>query len=461
MTQNRNLSVHADFLTSSGVLNITGGGTGQTTASAGFNALSPVTSTGDLIVGNGTNTSTRLAIGTNGQFLQSNGTTAVWSTTLSIGNGGTGQTTAATAFNALSPITSVGDLIIGNGTNAATRLAIGTNGQFLQSNGTIAGWSTTLGLANGGTGQTTASAGFNALSPITSTGDLIIGNGTNSATRLAIGTNNQVLTSNGTTATWSTPSTGVSSITFGTTGLTPNTATTGTVTVAGTLAIGNGGTGQTTASAAFNALSPITSTGDLIIGNGTNAATRLAIGTNNQVLTSNGTTATWATPAGGGAMTLISTQTASSSSSIAWTGLTLDKYVLIINNLTPSASDQIVITFGTGAGPTYLSSGYYYQNIVGGTSSVTGVGNSSTGKIFLYANAGANTRGVSGIINFTGLTNTSAATLTGNTVSIGTSSQNLVTGGVNPGAQVTAIQLTYNGSANFSSGSASLYSISS
>jgi hypothetical protein len=69
--------------------------------------------------------------------------------------------------------------------------------------------------------------------------------------------------------------------------------------VTGTVAIGNGGTGQTTASAAFNALSPITTTGDLIIGNGTNSATRLGIGTNGYVLTSNGTTATWSAATGG------------------------------------------------------------------------------------------------------------------------------------------------------------------
>jgi len=80
------------------------------------------------------------------------------------------------------------------------------------------------------------------------------------------------------------------------------------ITASGTLAISysgtalpvlNGGTGQTTASAAFNALSPITTTGDLIIGNGTNSATRLAIGTSTHVLTSNGTTATWAAASGG------------------------------------------------------------------------------------------------------------------------------------------------------------------
>jgi hypothetical protein len=68
---------------------------------------------------------------------------------------------------------------------------------------------------------------------------------------------------------------------------------------AGTLPIAAGGTGQTTAGAAFNALSPITTTGDLIIGNGTNSATRLGIGANGYVLTSNGTTASWVAAAGG------------------------------------------------------------------------------------------------------------------------------------------------------------------
>ena len=69
--------------------------------------------------------------------------------------------------------------------------------------------------------------------------------------------------------------------------------------LANALSIANGGTGQTTASAAFNALSPITTTGDIIIGNGTNSATRLPIGASAYVLTSNGTTATWAAATGG------------------------------------------------------------------------------------------------------------------------------------------------------------------
>lgn len=80
-----------------------------------------------------------------------------------------------------------------------------------------------------------------------------------------------------------------------------NQNTTGTASnVTGTVAIANGGTGQTTKAAGFNALSPITTTGDLIIGNGSNSATRLAIGTAGQVLTSNGTTASWQNASSGG-----------------------------------------------------------------------------------------------------------------------------------------------------------------
>ena len=59
------------------------------------------------------------------------------------------------------------------------------------------------------------------------------------------------------------------------------------------LAIGNGGTGQTTASAAFNALSPMTTAGDIIYGGVSGAGTRLAAGTASQVL-HGGSTPSWA-----------------------------------------------------------------------------------------------------------------------------------------------------------------------
>jgi hypothetical protein len=152
--------------------------------------------------------------------------------------------------------------------------------------GTAAGLSATLAIASGGTGQTTAGAAFNALSPITTTGDLILGNGTNSATRLAIGANGYLLTSNGTTASWvAAPAGGVTSFAGGTTGLTPATATTGAITLAGTLAIANGGTNTTATATA----------GGAAYGTGT-AYAFTAAGTAGQVLLSAGASA----PAWGG-----------------------------------------------------------------------------------------------------------------------------------------------------------------
>jgi len=113
---------------------------------------------------------------------------------------------------------------------------------------------TALPIASGGTGQTTATTAFNALSPITTTGDLILGNGTNSATRLGIGTNGYILTSNGTTAAWAASTGGVTSFNAGTTGFTPNTSTTGAITLAGTLIAANGGTGLTSPGSSGNIL---------------------------------------------------------------------------------------------------------------------------------------------------------------------------------------------------------------
>ena len=122
-----------------------------------------------------------------------------------------------------------------------------TAGTGLTLTGTQFSLTNPVAINLGGTGQATASAAFNALSPITTTGDLILGNGTNSATRLAIGANGYLLTSNGTTASWvAAPASGVTTFSAGTTGFTPATATSGAITLAGTLVVGNGGTGVAT-----------------------------------------------------------------------------------------------------------------------------------------------------------------------------------------------------------------------
>jgi hypothetical protein len=85
-----------------------------------------------------------------------------------------------------------------------------------------------------------------------------------------------------------------------------NQNTTGTASnVTGTVAIANGGTGQTTQTAAFDALSPTTTKGDLIVSDGTDNV-RQAVGANNYVLTADSTQATgikWA-PASGSGLTI-------------------------------------------------------------------------------------------------------------------------------------------------------------
>ena len=97
---------------------------------------------------------------------------------------------------------------------------------------TLAG---TLITSNGGTGLSSYTAG-----------DLSYYASGTALTKLAIGTAGQFLTSTGTAPQWSTLS-GVAVTTFsaGTTGFTPSSATAGAVTLAGTLATTNGGTGLT------------------------------------------------------------------------------------------------------------------------------------------------------------------------------------------------------------------------
>lgn len=124
----------------------------------------------------------------------------------------------------------------------------------------VIGWKT-VPVSGGGTGQTSLTAN-----------NVILGNGTSPVQFVAPGTAGNLLTSDGTTWTSSAaPATGVTSFSAGTTGFTPSTGTTGAVTLAGTLATTNGGTGLTTftsGGAVYASSTSALTTGTLPVGSG-------------------------------------------------------------------------------------------------------------------------------------------------------------------------------------------------
>jgi len=141
-----------------------------------------------------------------------------------------------------------------------------------------------LGTTYGGTGLGSYTAG-----------DLTYYSSGTAFSKLAIGTSGQILTSTGSAPQWSTLS-GVAVTTFsaGTTGFTPSSATSGAVTLAGTLATTNGGTGLTSFTAngvVYASSSSALATGSALTFNGSNF--KLTGSDNNNLVysaNSNGTT---------------------------------------------------------------------------------------------------------------------------------------------------------------------------
>jgi len=220
---------------------------------------------------------------------------------------GTGLTAAITSLNGLTAGTqtfSSGSTNIGFTSSSSTHTFIYTG---------------PTAIGNGGTGQATASAAFNALSPQSTKGDLIAFS--TLPVRVPIGADGFVLTADSTQTNgvkWAAGASGPTgtadqvyviphaggTAVFGQVDLSQSAA------VKNQTAIANGGTGQATASAAFGALSPNTTVGDLTGYNGS-ANVRVPVGADNTVLTADHTQAAgfrWGTSAAAGGVTL-NTQT--------------------------------------------------------------------------------------------------------------------------------------------------------
>ena len=145
---------------------------------------------------------TSFSAGTTG-FTPSTGTTGAITLagTLNIANGGTGQTTQQTAINALAGAVTSAQYLRGDGTNVTMSAIQVSDVPTLNQNttGTASNVTGTVAIANGGTGQTSQTAAFDALAPTTTKGDLIAHDGTDNI-RLAVGTNGYVLTADSTAA---------------------------------------------------------------------------------------------------------------------------------------------------------------------------------------------------------------------------------------------------------------------
>ncbi len=225
---------------------------------------------------------------------------------------------------------------------SATALGTGVTGSSLTSVGTITTgtWSATaIAATRGGTGQTAYAVG-----------DLLYADTTTSLAKLAdVATGNALISGGvGVAPAW------------GKIGLTTH--------VSGTLAIGNGGTGQTTAIAGFNALSPMTTLGDTIFRGSTNAE-RLAgnITTTKQFLSQTGTGTVSAAPVWSAVTKSdVGLGNVENTALSTWAGSTAITTLGTISSGTWSASTIATARGGTGQ-TTYTDGQLLIGNTVGNT----------------------------------------------------------------------------------------------
>jgi len=333
-----------------------------TVTSVGLSAPAMFTVSGSPVTGSGT-----LALSYSG-------------TALPIANGGTGQTTANDAFNALAPSQT---------SNA---------GKYLTTNGTTTSWETVGGTTYTRTSftatasQTTFSVTYTVgLIEVYVNGVLLNGadytasNGTSVVLAEACSAGDIVETI--AFASFSVANT-VSSLSGGTTGLTPSSPSTGNVVLAGTLAVANGGTGVTTST-----------------GSGANVL---------------GTSPTLASPTISGAVlssmasSVITSGTAQASTSgtiIEFTGIPnwVKRITVMFNGVSTNGTALVIVQIGS---TTYTTSGYLSSGSQSGASNqVTGLSATTGFLTTAGGNASNIASGATTLTNITGNTWISSASM--------------------------------------------------
>ncbi len=397
-----------------GTLGIANGGTGAATSQAAINNLSQLTTEGDLLYHNGTN-STRLPRGSNGNCLTSNATTIVWGSCAAAGS-----VTASGVQSANQVAFFTGDDILDGSNNftwdGSTLSVTGaiTLSSTLTANGDVA-------IGNAATDALTITSEIRGASPLTfegATNDNIytifaIADPTSSSKTITfpdetgtVCTTGSVCTGYQAAGSYVTSVSGTLNRITSTGGTTPvidisasyvgqaSITTLGTITTGvwngTTIAIANGGTGAVTSQAAINNLSQLTTNGDLLYHNGTNS-TRLARGSDATCLKSDTTTILWGSCAAAGTVTAPGTQTANQ---VAY--FTADDTLAGDNNFTwDSGTGELALGGDTNlyresALTLGTDSNFSLDNTAAANNLIIGYGDFNSGNAIRFRNAGGN-----------------------------------------------------------------------
>ena len=257
-----------------GTVPISKGGTGQTTAASAFDALAPsqTGNSGKVLTTNGTTTSWTTATGGSSTL---DGLTDVTITTATTNEilkfNGTNWVNAVESSSYTLPIAS--DTILG-GIKVGANLSIDGNG-VLSAPSSGSGTVTSVG-ATGSTGLTIGN------SPITTSGTISLTLDSSLQNLVGLGSSGFITKTGANTYGLDTSTYLTSNQSITISGDITGSGTTSIAVTLGTVPVSKGGTGQTTAAAAFNALVPSQT------------------GNSGKVLTTNGTTTTWTTVSSGG-----------------------------------------------------------------------------------------------------------------------------------------------------------------